>query len=794
MGEKTWGLYELIEMLEKESEEDTRYPVRVIFTNSFKQYKNLVKHLVSRADQSIALSDLEFCNGSETLTDLDRLTRRLKVLQNQIVVIPAIGEYLRAAMKVEKLSAKFHSLFTLEGHCRLRIWLPIFSAKEYFDELVGKPDLRQNNYIYYLDETEDIEPFVVNVFSINLKSIALLIEKNSTIVEGIKNWLSEWDFQRIKTGQTLITKNINLFKPTKGIYVLNIITTPLEILYKYIKDGARLEEKDGTLEHWSKLCCFLEPDMVKVEELILKALNVITFDPFIILCRWEQLVENNGFKQWLFWLWYRLEANPESDYISFAVSKTENFKEIPNQIELAIFLIITNKFSKKKEWLTQRQNALKILKNTLSNKFWERFNALDDNRLKLQLLSNNTFDERVKIIEIISGMLKTGKSIDDINMLIKDKYKQLYDYLNPWYDFEITELKNYFAYYRKLKLENVQDSFDPLIEQLRLKCDLHAFDTRGKILNQIQLSTDAFYLWIDGMGLEWVSMFITKIKELDNQIDCEVKIGQVNTPTITEANKAWEKMGLTYKKIDKLDSISHVKDKRDIRSYFDIVAMQFDVIEEIAKEVVELFSTIDKNTLVVTADHGLSRLAAIAFHACNSTIPPRGAEVKNLGRYCLLPNDVHVDYINTYKDKDGNLLFMSHNHFTSQGHAPGEIHGGMTPEEFLVPIIILTKEEEIKNLLVKDVGFSVQNPILTLNKYNQAVIRITVEEPVNVFVGMIDNQKGNCRQLSECLWEIVFEGLIPKKYDLRVFPNNSYNNIITEITIKRRGLEEEDLF
>jgi hypothetical protein len=785
VAEKTLSVLEIAAELKRESKISSRYPVRVVFTNSFTNYVQLVKHLQENADQSLLLS--KFCGGNDTIPDLDAMIAEVKNLPEQTILITAFGEYFRMAIKSEKCLPKFHSLFNTESNSKKRIWIPLFCAKEYFDDLMGALNERQFGNVFFIQDENDISSFSVNVFSPDFA----VSEKTETTSNGLKDWLENWETIKIKSGHTLITKRHSLFDNTIGLYEITKVISPYQYIKSKIADFDKVNELLGTATQWQKLAKYLKDTVKTIRQLILTALNILEFDPYDILNKWDTLDADGSFGKWLFWLWYQLDGSVGTDYVSYAVSKSKSFVETTKNIELGITSFSGN-LSDKEQWIEERRKALKLLRITISKDFWIEFNKIEDDRQKLKILSANTFAEKVKIIEVISHMLKSGKTYTDFNIILKEKYLDLCFYLNNSIDCVDSDLQDYFSYYRRLK---IQDDFESEIEYFRQKCDIHSIKARGNELNKIAASRDAFYLWIDGMGIEWVGMLINKIKTIDASIECHADVAQANVPTTTEANKVWDKMDLPYFKYDKLDSQSHIKDKSDISSYFEVVARQFDIISEIAKKAVELLDSEGKDTLIITADHGLSRLAAKAFHALSGyDTPTKGAKVENLGRYCILEDNKIVNVPKTYRE-DNFLMFQSHDHFICSGNAPGEIHGGVTPEEFLVPIITVSRNKKNEPVKIEQIGYKLTTCDIKLNAEGEAVFDVELEKSIHSLEASVGSQRGICTKINDTLWQVKFGALLPgKKYLLSVLPNRLYNSILNEVTVERRGMIVDDDF
>ncbi|HOO25570.1 MAG TPA: hypothetical protein PKW24_03050, partial [Clostridiales bacterium] len=118
------------------------------------------------------------------------------------------------------------------------------------------------------------------------------------------------------------------------------------------------------------------------------------------------------------------------------------------------------------------------------------------------------------------------------------------------------------------------------------------------------------------------------------------------------------------------------------------------------------------NRVILTGDHGSSRLAALLFHEVNNfwIEPPENSKVRSFGRYVELDNEAFQVPLQTtmelVRDAERKFVVMkTHEHFKQSGNAAGgntdevavagEIHGGMTPEEYLVPVIVLSRKKPL---------------------------------------------------------------------------------------------------
>ena len=657
------------------------------------------------------------------------------------------------------------------------------SAKDLFQDVVG--DLPSERFeLYELEEEAD--EFECYVYSNSFS------EKSGIVgVRGLRKMFHAWDSLEIESGFSFSTKKISMIIPTTGNYSVHVIESPLEYIKQHLKSSnSKLVEGLGKESFWEKLATYVDISNGTLEDLLEKALNVASFDAQQVVSSWKYLSGNDGFGIWLLWLWYKLGLTAKGDYLAFAIQRAQSSNQIQKEIECAILLCVSNPVFD--TWVKERMQALcnmGIIE--LSSDFWNGFAGITDERTKLKLLSNTTHKERTKIIQIISEALNNNKKIADYKSILSYKYPDLLLYLKES-SYLNGDLDDYIRAYKQFK---VMDYYDMSISENALDVDTFQYDTRSSLLNAIRCSKDAYYLWVDGMGVEWIDMLIEKVvqrkEELKNPV---VEIGMAVMPTTTFANmKKADSETVSYK-FDRFDSLSHIKDKSDC-NYFSIIDKQFEMIGSIADLIVQLSNDHPQKLIVVTADHGMSRMAAKAFHEKQGITPPKGAEIKNLGRYCILPHGVSpYDFSHAYKE-DNCLAFRDHSHFVCSGYAPGEIHGGASPEEWLVPVIVFTSDQSSKRDIDTLATYVLLGNSYTIDSHGNVEIQIetsgivnslVVEQGMNTFVGR--NSRTN-------RWSVIIPNLqVGKEYSLRIYLNNLYSSKTEVISVKRRGLDVDDDF
>jgi hypothetical protein len=196
-------------------------------------------------------------------------------------------------------------------------------------------------------------------------------------------------------------------------------------------------------------------------------------------------------------------------------------------------------------------------------------------------------------------------------------------------------------------------------------------------------------------------------------------------------------------------------------------------------------------------------LAALAFHKIASYTPPKNTKSRSLGRYCefedtnaVIESLPFADIIS--KSDKKYLVVNNHEHFTFSGIAVsknekgemlcGEVHGGKTPEEYLVPIIILENrlyKTEITYDLESD-NVYINNGEVTLNiKLNKRIAKLQIQMRQNI---------AECKNTKENEWTIIFRGLQSGYYTTTVLVNDNVLSKKLEFTVIQKVIKENDLF
>ena len=275
-----------------------------------------------------------------------------------------------------------------------------------------------------------------------------------------------------------------------------------------------------------------------------------------------------------------------------------------------------------------------------------------------------------------------------------DAFPELKDYLAP-YAFGDVGLESYFTEYRAAKIANeVLPEFCKRAKEVQYP--IMSVKSRDDLINDSSLAGAALLI-VDAMGLEYMPMIVSMAARsglgIANAVPAMARI-----PTSTRFNKIeWPESQL-QNGIPELDNIIHngihMHGKSTDEENF--IAMLKVISDRVMPSVAKALAKYGK--VVLTADHGASRLAVLANKAgLTSTLSVKGvADGAADWRYLAAdPNAIPPDGVAS--NISGNWwVVKGYDRFSKSGGKLNELHGGLTYEEALVPFVVFEKGATFK--------------------------------------------------------------------------------------------------
>ena len=760
---------------EKKAEISSRFPCRVILINNRSTYIRVVQALEELCDRVVSADDL-FAEKQDIMPQYDRVCDLLE--NDKWLLLLGVSEYLRLFNKSEIFSNNFGKLWhkMVDATNRGRIIIPLWNCESlwYDSALKFCSDTRQDNFIFTIEEDADEDELLtVTVFSNIFAPYQEQLGKKYHPMVGLRSWY-EWLNLRngLPENYSLITRQYRTVEPMVGNITIKVISDTFSFICENLSDGAKL--KDEKLSN--DLINELFPGALNglsISDAILSSFNLKTFDGQSMMGKWNSL--SPGKKQ-LMQLWYYL--NPDSTYLCHCF----NSSDLSN-IEKTILLDIFDSQCKHPEWITEAQALHKLMKLQKNTAFFEKLDTIPLFEDRLAFLSTETQAERTYILRMVGKWFKQDMNQVRASKELEKLYPALFAYLSKEPTAIDSSFSEYISRYKQYKLSNTLPDDE---ETFRGGIDPTVLPYRYSIISQ-KIESDAIVLWIDALGYEYLSLLNWVLTGKTNGKVVFTGIAQAMLPTETEFNSQWEKIEAPNKKLNRLDKLAH-KGVIDDPDYYSCVDEQLSFIVEIGETIDDLLK--EYHRVIITGDHGTSRLAARFFHKRDGISKPKDSVVLSHGRYCkvkdkpTIMNDA-MKYVKTDLENQF-VVLQTYDHYKIGGFAAGgddenalygEIHGGASPEEMIVPVIVFDSNQQLP-LTVKCDKHSVKL------KRGAATTELEFNRPIKSLQVKMDQYDARCSSEDGKIWTVVIQGISDGTYKPIIVADGKIVNLDKPLTIK----------
>ena len=751
---------------EKQEAVASRFPCRAIMVKNVKQYCELLSELKK-------ISDIRTIQVSELFSNADVMPRfeNLKApqYQNQWVILTGVSEYLRLFSKKEQTDRRFANLWSYQAPAssKGRIIIPLWGCEaQWFDSALNfTGDLRQQDFYYDcsdVDEPEQTMKLMILSGAFE-KYVSKLDILQGELKIGLQDWFDYWTDPSVdEENFVLLTKRCNSVVTTNGNVAIHVITDTLAFIKEHMPGAEILTPQNCTVDMQSILLDYSLKGMT-LDAALLKILNVSIFSGVDVMGKWKNMPESH--KQFVE-LW--LNMHPEDSYTNHCFRNVKNICDIPNAVMLEIF----NVRQDRPEWIDEFHQLMAVMSIEPDDRFFEELDKIPVYETRLDFMTGNSKKERIYLIRMVGKWMKSDYEQVSSCEKLRQVYPELFFYLSHAVHQENADLKGYLARYKAHKLENTLPA-DEDVYFAGFQTDV--YDNRYSVLAD-NIDGDTIILWIDALGVEWLPLLSWTIKEHCDGKIISTSVGQAILPTETCYNDLWSSMDTPYSKLDKLDKLAH-KGVVDEPDYYACIEEQLSFVAGAHKHITGLLKK--HHRVIITGDHGTSRLAARLFHVKDGFSAPKGATVCSHGRYCKSVEAAGYTMPNTrvFKGADGMqyVVFTNYDHFKQSGFAAGadddnaiygEVHGGATPEEMLVPVIVIDSNFEMPLSATWE-----KNGVKIMMK--KARLSLTFNKPVQklqVKVAGIDAEVSTSDGGKR--WSVVVPGIKQGTYTAHVLANN----------------------
>ena len=690
-------IQQVVALLQKEKQNlvPSRYPCRAIMVKNVEQYCDLLSEL-NRISDIRTIQSSELFSSADVMPNYENL--KAEKYQNEWVILTGVSEYLRLFAKKEATDRRFASLWDYQAPASSagRIIIPLWDCEaQWFDKAINLgSDLRQEDF--YFDCSDPNAPEQ----SLSILVLSAIFEKHLTELEsiegtlkiGLQDWFEYWSNPAPKNCSfVLLTNRCKGITTTTGNISIHVMMDFLSFIREKMSGANVLTEDNCTVDMQSSLFGYALKG-ISLDEALLKILNVSTFSGVDIMGKWN--VMSLGHKCFVS-LWLKL--HPNDTYLSHCFNISQNVASIPDCILLEIFKVRLNK----PEWVDEYNGLFTVMSLVPDIRFFAELDSIPSYETRLDFLCGKTREDRIYLLRMVGSWMRKDPGQMDRSTKLGNIYPELQAYLSHEVEGMNSDITRYLTLYKSFKLENTL----PLDEDLFFnQTSTDIYDYRYALLAKFA-DSETVVLWVDALGVEWLPLLNWTIKSNCDATIKSAAIVQATLPAETCFNDQWNTAGFPYKKLDKLDKLAH-KGVIDEPDYYACIEEQISFVAGISNHVSRLMEKYHR--VVVTGDHGTSRLAARFFHTRDGIDAPPNAKVMSHGRYCELTSEkvLPMPHMRITKHSDGTqyAVFENYDHFKTSGFAAGaddetpiygEVHGGATPEEMLVPLIVIDSNKEI---------------------------------------------------------------------------------------------------
>lgn len=441
---------------------------------------------------------------------------------------------------------------------------------------------------------------------------------------------------------------------------------------------------DAVLEQLLLDCvqCGRTPDAFLVERIKKENCNPRLALKWLLALRQDSL--------WPAYVWYVKKSIPEQSYMAKVLSEKGDAEKLLWNYAVGAALHALSDGNAQK-FAFERAEGLNALADSIQiEPFMLEFIASTRERGDaLPFLNCGTFSEKV---EIARRAAKEDLSYE-LPRLYGELYPTLFDYLSP-YDWGNRTITAYFREYRRLKIsDTLTDVFAAQAYDTLLPGEIPA---RDAVLELLRLQTDTALLVVDALGIEYLPVLTALAKRYGLHLE-PPQITSANIPTETKFNPIQWDPQRTLAPVKGLDNIVHDgTEKHEAASPERCFAATLQKIEsDVLNRIADGLTRFSR--VVVTADHGSSRLSVIASRDGKSkTLPWKPGEEPLDWRYSTALEDVQrpEECESQYVPDSGETYWVvrGYHRLPKKGGKKYALHGGASLEERLVPVLIFSKD------------------------------------------------------------------------------------------------------
>ena len=701
-----------------------RYPIRFVLFENFADFN----HFVNNRPQSIftfSIGDLTRAEHPDLFPTSTELSESIAAYvsclpANDYVIFP-FSELCRFYEEKEFISL----VKTIKGieppedaqEAHTRVYIPVVGMQgkmgQFMDDVQAfvwdyKPAAEDHSYRLILTErsTHGVEG----------------LEHHYTVVRNLREWLSLW--KRGKgVSQDIICTSQNIYLNAHNAQPDNAFSYEVcHNAYEFLTQGLGLDfgnmpVKEEEMPMWEKLASLIDIGSFDLRHFVNKRFDTYNIkDSQDFIKTWLEC--ETDFDRWLLAMYFRKVSGGQG-YICEVLNRCGGLTtpELFSVIAAGAFDGLDSD-----EYIQCRRQALASaakqgvkITEMAEQKVYAKMSAMlcgsaQDKYMAAKLMTDFTDSDRRLVIEAYRKGYISLRQLEQIYPC----FRHYLDTMGVQVPADNGWIVEYFDCYRKAKATGDIQPVQELSHKLNasgatFEAWYNDFKTVKTCLHQ-RSDIDVFY-WIDGLGVDWVP-FIAHIIEkhrVDGVFLNEVFVARASLPSTTSVNKPLlEELvpeGGTLEKTGDLDSFAH----QYKNGYPQYLIDEMGIVEEAITKVLQSYNG---KKIAFVSDHGMTYMAQYG-----KGLNIAGVEGEHEGRVAHKTSGKAGQDSKYVVLEDGKTLCaLTEDSLTSKTPKGHGAHGGATPEEVLVPIIIVSGQENasVYSSQLIDDKLVATNPVLRL--------------------------------------------------------------------------------
>ena len=687
-----------------ESSLRNRYPIRFVLFENFGDFGEFVQVC---QDHDVYVQSIEKWMKEGQDDKLITYSQLAALFESYIKSLPANDFVIAPFSEITRFYdnmryAEFDSLLKTirliqspeeaqSGH--QRIYVPIIGMQSKVSKFKDDPNIHIWEY-HSGTEYDNYHLILTNGTTYGVKGL----EERYTLCEDLRHWIALWKNVGAKIKPQIICTSKCIFANSDNAQPDNAFKyTVCNNAFEFLTEGlginlGKLSLREEDMPYWEELASCIDVTDFDFDVFVNQRFNTLNLnDENAFVQTWFEYKDT--FSRWLLKTYFVWKSGERSYLIRVLENVTSlSTSDLFSQIATHIFdepldeASIGQRLSLLKE--AKRQHVQ--IKSLAEQKVKAKLSAMaaDPERgplFAMKYMSPLTLSEQCLMVEWV-GQGKVEKND------IKNLFPELHAYLLP------SSIKTgkgngwtneYFQEYCLSKVGNQETG--SLAKKLKeLNGSQVSFETwrdgfkTVKTLMHNRQDIDIYY-WIDGLGVDWIP-FMTQVidkHKADGVFLNEIYVAASELPTVTSVNKTKldELANGKLEKIGDVDKFAHTQ-----KTYPAYLVEEFRIVEDAISKVLSLYNG---KKIAFVSDHGISYMAQFG-----AGLNLAGVETDHAGR-CghWLKGSAQTDNNYIVLDDGQTLCSLNNNSLSAKTPMGQGAHGGATPEEVLVPIIIVSNQK-----------------------------------------------------------------------------------------------------